>query len=349
MVETKKDPWLGVIFSYILPGLGYIYAGAKAKGLVIMSVWLSLILLSAYGVFSEGPASVYVMYMAIPALVLFCYYQLKTVHSYIRKKNPRDYAIKKDEFLAACLSLFIPGLGQLYLKKVIEGVSCILLAFVIVALKIDAYLEKLLFLLLYIFSILHAYKAARELNGKTSWTLKVNKNLFVLVIALFLLSEILPWRTIIKKHLIQTFTLSAGSMESTLLVGDQLFVSKYAYKISKVERFDIIVFKAPIEKKPVYIKRCVGLPGDKVEIRKKRLFINGIEQTEPYAKHIDTNVIKERDDYFLLVIPQGKYFVLGDNRDSSYDSRHFGLIDKKDIVGKPIKIWLPLNRIGPVK
>ncbi|OGF47073.1 MAG: signal peptidase I [Candidatus Firestonebacteria bacterium RIFOXYC2_FULL_39_67] len=349
-VEGKKEPWLGIIFSYILPGLGYFYAENKIKGLVVMFIYLLLDVLLYYSMLAENTILTYVMFVVFPASVIFMVYQLKIVHSYIRKENPRNTAKLKDEYLAAFLSMLFPGLGQLYVKKIIKGVLLFLLYIIaIVALDINAYYEATVVLLLHIVSILDAYKTARKLNMQGAELPKVEKKLICIALAIFFINGAFPWSSIIKEHIMQFFTLPTGSMESTLLIGDHLIVSKYAYKIGKVKRFDIVVFKDPKETGRVLVKRCVGVPGDKVEIRKKKLYINGIEQNEPYTNRIDTMVVKEFDEYPLITVPNEKYFFLGDNRAVSYDSRHFGLIDEEDIVGKPIKIWLPLNRIGPVK
>lgn len=157
---------------------------------------------------------------------------------------------------------------------------------------------------------------------------------------------------VIRTFAFQAFRIPSGSMEDTLLVGDYLFVSKFLYgaeipftggarlpAIRDPERGDIIVFRYPEDPSEDFIKRCVGIPGDTVEVRDKVLYINGEPQNEPYVKHTDRRVIPGRDDYGPVVIPEGQYFMMGDNRDNSRDSRAWGFLDHSLIRGKALFIY----------
>ena len=133
------------------------------------------------------------------------------------------------------------------------------------------------------------------------------------------------------------------SMSPTLKEGNIILVNKLTYRFNKIKREDVVVVSV---KHKYMIKRVIGLPGETVEYRNNRLYINGKYYEEDF---IDTNTVKTEDFAVNGVIPEGKYLVLGDNRENSEDSRDYGLISKKDIVGKSwIKFW-PISQIKFIK
>jgi signal peptidase I len=156
---------------------------------------------------------------------------------------------------------------------------------------------------------------------------------------------------LIRSFLLQPYIIPSGSMLETLQIGDRLFVTKFSYGIhlpfvekelfslGEPERGDIIVFPFPEDKSQDYIKRVVGIPGDTIEIRDKQLYRNGEAVRESYIKHVDPYFSPRRDSMRPMVVPPGKVFVLGDNRDSSRDSRYWGLVDKDTIHGKALLIY----------
>ncbi|MDT8440774.1 MAG: signal peptidase I [Desulfuromonadales bacterium] len=179
---------------------------------------------------------------------------------------------------------------------------------------------------------------------------------------------------IIRTFVVQAFKIPSSSMEDTLLIGDHLLVNKFIYgtelpfsdepvlKIRDPKRGDIIVFEFPEDRDKSYfqrrdfIKRIVGLPGDRVTIRYKQVFVNGEPYRIPQEVHKDHSLIPgTRDNMPEIVVPADRYFVMGDNRDYSYDSRFWGFVDRDEIKGLAfIKYWswdherfLPrLGRIG---
>lgn len=156
---------------------------------------------------------------------------------------------------------------------------------------------------------------------------------------------------VIRSFLIQPYIIPSGSMLETLQIGDRLFVTKFSYGIhlpfmdkeifslGEPGRGDIIVFPFPEDKSQDYIKRVVGVPGDKIEIRDKQLYRNDEAVRESYVKHVDPYFSPRRDSMRSLVVPPGKVFVLGDNRDASRDSRFWGFVDKDTIRGKALLIY----------
>lgn len=167
------------------------------------------------------------------------------------------------------------------------------------------------------------------------------------------------------------FVVPTGSMESSILVGDHLIVDKLAYSpggsltsrllpYTDVKRGDVIVFRFPPNIAENYVKRVIGIPGDRIRLRDRQLYLNGRAVPEPYKQHIDPNPDPYRDNFPAeppnrriypeaqqmltahvrdgeLLVPDGHYFAMGDNRDNSLDSRYFGLVPRENINGKP---WL---------
>lgn len=156
---------------------------------------------------------------------------------------------------------------------------------------------------------------------------------------------------VIRTFIVQPFIIPSESMLNTLQVGDRLFVTKFSYGIhlpfmheeifstGEPEAGDIIVFPYPVNPGDDYIKRVVGVPGDVIEMRDKQLFRNGRPVNEPYAIHTDPNVYSYRDNAGPITVPEGKVYVLGDNRDNSKDSRVWGFVDKDTIHGKALVIY----------
>ncbi len=172
--------------------------------------------------------------------------------------------------------------------------------------------------------------------------------------------------------LVQAFVIPTGSMEDTLLIGDHLLVDKLAYApagrytknllpYTDVKRGDIIVFRYPVDIKQTFVKRAIGVPGDHIKLINKQLILNGKAVNEPY-KYNKTEYIDSYRDNFPsepnahlpesaidmlehhvvngeVVVPAGYYFAMGDNRDSSLDSRYWGFVPRDNIMGKPLIIY----------
>jgi signal peptidase I len=179
----------------------------------------------------------------------------------------------------------------------------------------------------------------------------------------------------IRTFVVEAFKIPTGSMEGTLMVGDFLLVNKAVYGAevpgthSRLPAFtvpgrgDVVVFIPPEDPTKNYVKRIVGIPGDTLEMRDKTLYLDGRAQPEPYARHIDPlsdptdprmmwqvrylvhapaspmDYHPTRDNWGPIVVPAGKYFGLGDNRDNSDDSRYWGFLDKEAVRGRPMFIY----------
>jgi signal peptidase I len=165
----------------------------------------------------------------------------------------------------------------------------------------------------------------------------------------------------VRTFVFENFKIPSRSMEDGLLVGDHLVVNKFLFSehvqsplhallpYRSPERGDVVVFKYPVDPRRDFIKRCVAVAGDQVEIRDKQLFVNGVPQDEPYVVHKSDAVIpnrpsvrpslRARDNFGPYVVPDGAVFCMGDNRDNSSDSRFWGPVPLENIKGRAVLIY----------
>ena len=145
---------------------------------------------------------------------------------------------------------------------------------------------------------------------------------------------------IIRQYVIQVSLVPTGSMIPTLNIRDRLFVNKYIYRFNTPERGDIVVFKSPKADGKDYVKRCIGLPGDEIEIIKGYVYVNG----KPLVVQ-GVNIQRDYSFFGPVIVPQDQYFMLGDNRANSQDSRYWGFVPKKDLLGKALFTFWPVSRM----
>ncbi|MEO0239724.1 MAG: signal peptidase I [candidate division WOR-3 bacterium] len=193
---------------------------------------------------------------------------------------------------------------------------------------------------------------------------------------------------LLRAFVIQGYVVPSGSMENTLLPGDFLLALKFTYgleipytgikffQFKKPRHREIVIFLYPVTKKQDYVKRCIGLPGDTIQIINKVLYINGVRQEEKYVVHKDPTVIpplveltneilrrdyqrawesgkfmqepRVRDNFGPVVVPEGYFFAMGDNRDYSFDSRFFGPVPLKYLKGTPLIIYFSIDLQAPL-
>lgn len=204
-------------------------------------------------------------------------------------------------------------------------------------------------------------------EDEKSWKGIVREYAQAIIIALIL-------ALFIRTFVVQAFKIPSGSMIHTLLIGDHILVNKFIYGIknpftrstiidtSEPERGDIVVFIFPLDRKKDFIKRVIGKAGDTVQIINKKVFVNGkaIKEAEG-VQHTDPKIIpanlQPRDNFGPITVPEDHIFVMGDNRDQSFDSRFWGFVPLKDVKGKAFLIYwswdsdrfLPrLDRIGDI-
>jgi signal peptidase I len=179
--------------------------------------------------------------------------------------------------------------------------------------------------------------------------------------------------------LVQAFVIPTGSMEGNLLVGDHLLVDKVAYAdpgalgkgllpYRDVQRGDIIVFRYPPDPKTMYVKRVIGIPGDRIHMQNQQVIRNGQRLIEPYTQHIARWPDEYRDNFPQaappalppqardmlerhqrdgeIVVPAGNFFALGDNRENSSDSRYWGFVPRENVIGKPLFVYWSFDAPG---
>lgn len=195
-----------------------------------------------------------------------------------------------------------------------------------------------------------------------AWLASLQSLLTTVIIAIFVVTFI-----------VQAFQIPSESMENTLLIGDYLLVDKLCYgsvgpasyvmPYRKVRRGDIIVFRYPIDPQQHFVKRVVGVPGDRIRLINRQVYVNGAQLREPYVRYTSQTHDIFRDEFpklnlpvpglegewwlqmkklvedDQLIVPEGHYFVLGDNRDESLDSRYWGFVPRENIVGRPLLIY----------
>lgn len=159
----------------------------------------------------------------------------------------------------------------------------------------------------------------------------------------------------VRTFVVQAFKIPSGSMLPTLQIGDHLLVSKFSYGVrlpitgtvlwsrSGPARGDVVVFRFPRDRSLDYIKRVIGIGGDTIEVRDKQVFVNGEKVADPHAHFTAPDTMSRaggpRDNLGPVTVPEGKIFVMGDNRDNSYDSRFWGFVDLRDVLGKAFIIY----------
>jgi signal peptidase I len=177
---------------------------------------------------------------------------------------------------------------------------------------------------------------------------------FAMLIAVFL-----------KLFVVQAFTIPSSSMEDTLKIGDRIMAARFTYgmripgtgirllKFAAPKRGDVIIFKYPEDPRLMFIKRCMGLPGDSIMLIDKALYINGKKTEETFVFYKDKKILgrKEsvRDNYGPVIVPQGNYFMMGDNRDFSADSRFWGFVPADNLRGMAWIVYWPPKRWKTVK
>ena len=166
----------------------------------------------------------------------------------------------------------------------------------------------------------------------------------------------------VRTFVLQAFKIPTGSMENNLLIGDHLLVNKFVYApraagvertlmpIGTIRRGDVLVFKSPVEPERDLIKRVIGLPGDRLEQKEKKIYINGQPLNEPYVFFLEpphhnselseaSTTSDPRENYGPVTVPPNQYFMMGDNRDNSLDSRYWGFMPADYVKGKAIFIY----------
>ena len=268
-------------------------------------------------------------------------------------------------WVAFLLGLSMTGLGQIYNGSLVKGlvfVSIIMITAFLLGMAWSYILPSLSFLVIIFLAAitLHvgcavlAYRQSRQVDPqlRLEWYCKP---IGLIVIYLFFSFIVTPIFTGTIRYFIQSYKVPASSMIPTIEIGDHISIKKAYYGIKlpltdqiifnfkSPRRGDIVVFKYPEDETKDFIKRVIGLPGDVVEIKEKIVYINGKPLDEPYVIHKDPSILPKefqpRDNLDPIIVPQDSFFMMGDNRDHSLDSRFWGFVRLNKIKGKVFVIY----------
>lgn len=348
--KNRKEPWLAVNLSSIFPGIGQSYAGQTVKSIVILAGYVLLIALGLFLILNPTSNPLIGLLILLLTLTIIPIWNLFDAYYSAQSKNSPQFKLErkknKDAWLAVYLSSFLPGIGHAYLKKWLSGLAFFtiyLILIVVSELNIEfiSPATKFLQVLLTLFCFYHVYNSApvrRESSEKT---------ILLFILFSLLISNIFADSIsfIFGKFLLEARYIPASSMLPTLAIGDRLIINKIIYRFRSPQRGDLIIFSptdALLEKnhKDYFIKRIIGGPGDKVKVAEGQVYLNGQVLQEPY--------ILEKPDYDFgpVIVPPDSYFVLGDNRNNSFDSHYWGFVPRQNIIGQVTQRFYPFSRSG---
>lgn len=248
-------------------------------------------------------------------------------------------------WLAALLSFVNTGWGQFYVGKwkrglVLLGIETLIGLLYVFGMGNFAFfvMGGMALIAFNIFVAVDAYLSARQAG---EYVLRPCNRWWVYgLLVVFNLSFGGFYDATVSRTLFNTYKIPSGSMLQTLQVGDHL-MAEIVTDDTIIERGDVLILLYPVEREKHFIKRVVGLPGETVEMRDKEVFINGAKLDEPYVWHSNPRPDPKTDQFGPYVVPDGQLFVMGDNREASYDSRFVGPIVRKDIIARAKYLYFP--------
>lgn len=259
---------------------------------------------------------------------------------------------KRNPFIAMALSIVLPGLGQVYNVQLKKGLICYLVFFlsdiIILATRLATHFYGTVALIgipifIRLFAVADAIVIA--VKSRQARLKRYNRWYYYLLFLIVAAGMSLAIAVYIKPKSasVRAFKLPTAAMNPTLLVGDRIITELEPYKHERPKRGDIIVFKYPGDPERDFIKRIIAVEGDTIQSIDKVIFLNDAPLDEPYAIHRDSEIKPggddPRDNFGPYVIPDGTLFVMGDNRDETYDSRYWGYVRADEVIGKAIYIY----------
>ena len=355
---SNKEPWLSVNLSSLFPGIGQIYSGKKTRGYLLIFLYTALSIIGIWQILSTNGN-----FLIGAALLLFIpiiwFWNLFDAHTQAKKNNTSEFEElrkqNKDPWLGMFISQIFFGFGNFYIGKWFAGILAIVV--VIFVSMISPFIGTIA---IAIFSFV-TYKLApvrRENSDKLAIVVSV-----MIAVSGFLYDSL----GFITRGF-ETRWIPSGNMEPTLSgspnqsEADRVLINKLIYNFENPQRGDIIVFSPTTSLreqgyKDAFIKRIVGLPGERFELKEGKVYINDklLDESKYVAKEGKTVIdvclsgVEKPLLSEAIIIPADSYIVLGDNRQSSYDSRCWGFLPRKNIIGKVYKRFFPFDRVGSLE
>jgi signal peptidase I len=363
---ANKAPWLAGSYSWLLPGLGHIYFGAYGQGICLIII---IVLLHSFAIASlissrtsmSLPILLYFyVCICIPAYVSYVAYKLTKKHN--TENFEKNRTLGRDPWLAVFLTLILPGLGHIYLRKHIAGILFFLSFLAIHAAYYAIFYVRFVAVVFMVVASAHAY----GMRPHFIFGLKRPFTRFTLVLLFIgILKNILIPLSLNKFFLLTC--VSGPCMDPTIPDKSRIVINKFIYSLKDPEIGDVVLFvpsdNAPSDYVRLTCKRIVAVGGETVQVRNSNVYVDGMKREVRGDVHRKarsqlgpTIDFHDRDNPHLVFgvhepyrVHKGHYFLLGDNRHYSVDSRCFGAVPRENIMGKVVKIYWPPRYMGLVK
>ncbi len=340
---ARKEPWLAVNLSVLFSGIGHVYAGQRSVGLAFGVSQVLAIGFVVWSIFGADGNTVIGLALILPTLFIYVtnlFESYRSISGISILEAQGSLNQRKDVWFAIFLSQLLPGLGHLHLDRALVGAWLMGGTLLAIGLASKFPLFWMVPPILCAVACYHLYVsfASRRLDRQI---------MTVFLVALLVLRLGVAYLPLWTLQHIGQFKIPSESMVPTLQVGDRIFVAKVSNPMP--QRGNLIVFH-PVKGENAadstiqrfFVKRVIGEPGQQIQIRGGKVYVNGQPLLETY--------IAEAPNYQWgpEIVPPDSYFVMGDNRNDSFDSHVWGFLPQEDIVGRAYKIYWPPRRIQPL-
>jgi signal peptidase I len=343
--KLPKDPWLAVNLSLFFPGIGQLYAEKLTKACLWFLAEVGLITFALWSIFTAS-GNITQGLIALTLALIFYLGNILDAHLSVYgdrqdsslEKIPRKH---KNPWFAIFASRILPGLGHIYSNQ--SSLGLIILTLSLILLRLDDFFPALAFFapLLAAFAIYHNYLIFPHQYHPHKHSQR--KILLLMVGVIFSWGIICNYFPSWFSRQLAVFSIPSESMQPTLQIGDRIFVRESLH--NQPHRGDVVVFHPPQQARELvkdagdyYIKRIIGEPQETLEVKNGQVFINNQPLQEDYISY------PPQYQWGPQVIPPQHYFVLGDNRNASFDSHEWGFLPAENLVGQAYKIYWPLER-----
>jgi len=359
----NKESWLAVTLSWLVPGIGQIYIGSYLRG-ILFATFYGLLHVCLVASFMWTRCPVFVSGIILLSIVLLLVSACIDAFKLAKKSNVDEFVETrketKDVWLAIFLSLFLPGLGYVYLGKYLTFVLCLCLFFTFCTLFENLLLQVVIIWCVFRALIsIHTGLLLRDIRAQKKRTLI----LFVALLTIITLVSKFLMPNVIKHQIVSIYPTLGPSMEPTILSGDMLLVNRLAYTWYEPAIGEIVLICAPTKESQKtterqIVKRVFAVGGETVLFKDGKFVVarpddkmdtNSNDKLVSMSGERPTNNEGSETIGWSYKIPEGRYFVMGDNRSESVDSRTLGAVHGSMIVGKVVKIVWPPSRIRTLK